>query len=444
MEIIKVNSRSAGSKTRSTQPQQAEPRTNAPSGYLSGSPLTQLGIAGPPGTGGLASQNPMFGLPQDPGSGSSPGLTGFLGRQPLSGLNEFRMPPPMPYEDVLNATQDQAAREAANISPPVDPNAEIAVIDSFHSFGQPSHGQQVSNVLNSFTDSHSADIQHFENSSHYGLPIGLLLAPGDASPSERLDAFLEHGAAGFLERTNAHLSNIASDPNSNIRTINQSEGSNPIHQFESLRRISTQTGENGELQLSDAGRVVFEALGLEPNTEPETLRAFVQRGTERAQEVYSSSDRVSAALTRHEELSQTLSEQGISYVVSAGNQGQIARDYLQAGIPLAETVDDNLLSNPHNITVGALDDAGTPDPRDDRMASFTSADPEVDFLASGVSVNTGAGLTNSGTSFSAPRVAGRLDALREQNPTLSQDALLSLLRESHAQAAPYSTISTVR
>ena len=140
-------------------------------------------------------------------------------------------------------------------------------------------------------------------------------------------------------------------------------------------------------------------------------------------EIFQNNEAINHQLERHNGFSEELSERGVSYVVSAGNEatyGSVMGAELEGGF------DDSLYSNPHNITVGALDQTTG------EVADFSSDDPEVDFLAPGVDIKAGEeeGFVASGTSFAAPLIADQLDALRAENPDISQQELLQLLEES--------------
>lgn len=137
---------------------------------------------------------------------------------------------------------------------------------------------------------------------------------------------------------------------------------------------------------------------------------------------------------------------GITVVVSAGNSGPFNGTILSPA-------DDPLV-----VTVGALDDRGTPDPSDDEMNDFSAAGPtspdgwaKPDLVASGRSlvslavpgsticrqhpgsvVGT-AGFAGSGTSFSAAIVSGAAALILAADPGISPSEVKARLLGTAAQ-----------
>jgi len=110
-------------------------------------------------------------------------------------------------------------------------------------------------------------------------------------------------------------------------------------------------------------------------------------------------------------------EKGIITCVAAGNSGPGGKTIGTPG------------TAPHVITVGALDDKGTLDRKDDGVASFSSRGPSVDglpkpdVLTPGVKItapkHTGGYTAMSGTSMANPFTAGLTALLKQAAPTLS-------------------------
>lgn len=390
--------------------------------------------------GSLGISQPDFGETQSSGPDQSsqglPGVASFLGSSPgtqnepveVRDQNDEEQPT---FEEARAAHRNSLDNLADSRRTEIDPEARVALLDSFQGGFGLSHGESVEYAFGQQTPETQPKIQRFEVNPGGHPPDHLFTAPGDATPEERVRSFVELTTADGLLQTNATLESILDDPNSKIRTINQSQGISPASQAELLSYSLYQRNEDGSLGVSEAGEVIFEGLGLEPAPpgDQNDRIQFVQRATEKIEEIFNQSEVLGPELERHSELSKRLAESGISYVVSAGNDGDYG-NYLGDGLQMSPGFDDNIFTNPHNITVGALDN--------EQIAAFSSDDPEVDFYAQGVGIKVGDSDFEfaDGTSFAAPAIADRLDNLRAENPDLGQQELLQLFEGTFGRRLP--------
>jgi hypothetical protein len=340
--------------------------------------------------------------------------------------------PPASFSSLQDvATQPPMALATPSQSP-------VAVFDQFAFPGQPAqHGDQVAAVLG---QSGGMDPSQFQQVRVLGLSRAaeLLTVDGPESPSQRLNAYIEASSIGVYQSSSAAMQAVLDSGNEELRIFNQSSGMTGLTQFDRLRQSAVQFSEDGSPHLTPLGKVAFEALGL-PTDDlgAEAMRNFVERFLHRNEEVLADSPAVAEARERHSALSEQLEQNGIAYVLSAGNDFGDAAYYSQLGIDVPPSADENLLINDHNLTVGSFDPRGTLDPRDDQQAWHSSRADQVDFLAQGVDVQADAlGQSFSdlmGTSYAAPHVAGRLLGVLQANPEASVDEAVELLRQ---QARP--------
>lgn len=314
-----------------------------------------------------------------------------------------------------------------------NPNATVAVIDSFaspYSDKPVTHGNDVMQVLQRSGNVSSQDIQKINDGIRVSpFTYDLFREKGEEGAEKRITAGIELSAVESLRRTSRVLEEIANDPNSKIKTVNQSQATNRYHVFLDLTSDTLQLSPMGNsVSLTPKGEYLLESFGLPPVYTTENFQAFEKKAAEKIDKVIETSPLIQKELTRHANVSRKLSEKGINYVVAAGNQREAIRERVKAGI-VSPNFDDSLYANPYNITVGAIDDKGTAARGDDTLADFSSVSPEVDFLASGVNVPVQDGHV-SGTSFAAPLIAGRLAQLRELHPKATAKQLQDLLLQS--------------
>lgn len=132
------------------------------------------------------------------------------------------------------------------------------------------------------------------------------------------------------------------------------------------------------------------------------------------------------------------SERGHVHVISAGNQGALAREMEQLGVPAPSGFFRNEMVGPDSIVVGAADD-GTRQARSGHPAAVAAiASPNAGALISADAVDRpmlveGQLQHHTGSSYAAPQVSSLVvDMLRGQ-PDLTRDELMARLR---AQAQP--------
>jgi len=116
--------------------------------------------------------------------------------------------------------------------------------------------------------------------------------------------------------------------------------------------------------------------------------------------------------------------QGVTIVASAGNDGNGAISYPAAYSGV--------------VAVGSIDATG-------QRASFSDYGPELDLMAPGVglsTVTTGGNMSFSGTSASAPLVAGAIASLMSTNPGMTSQQAVDLLTQYADFAGPVTGAAT--
>lgn len=382
---------------------------------------------------------------QDIFTPSDSGLGGLMGggqgmahqmQLQIQQMQEMRLRMATPtIAQATKAADHEIANRPINNLGGKNPDATVAVLDSFKPDEKNfNHGDAVTQVVKRSGDFSEKDIQRIDDVAYMtGASMALLTRPGTEPASERLNAGILRSGLEPLKRTNVVLEDIANDPNSKIKTINQSQGANPLKTLTMMENLAFSKTEDGQTEVTPAGRHMFEGLGLEPGTDKKSRRAFTQGTLDRINEVFDGSPELKQERERNSEVSKKLADKGVNYVLSSGNEGRTLGYLQQNGFKARRDADDNLLSNPHNVVVGAIDTKDTATTSDDTMANFTSSDPETDFLADGKNIpveSNGRTKGVDGTSFSSPHVAGKLGKLQKENPNLNPSQLQNLLRNS--------------
>lgn len=315
---------------------------------------------------------------------------------------------------------------------PPEQHATIAIFDSFAgSAHSTTHGERVEAVIRQRGGFHAQDIQRFHN----GLDINMRGLDQAGSPGEfsyQLDNLIVGSQADMLRATSDNLTRVLSDPGSQIRTINQSQGWGPL----GMTRMLYDRAVNDPL-FRDR---MTETLGLPPDAD---RREFLQALVDRVEGVSSGSPVLAQERMRYEGLSAEADSRGIAHVLSAGNDGDFATFMRRQGIETGSEFFRSVLANDHTTVVGATDDRGTATPFDDRPASFTTPFAGAEVSAPGVNVPIfvdGHFEEVNGTSFSAPAVTALMAQMRQYQPGLSNSQAEALLAmSSRPVGSPYFT-----
>lgn len=326
-------------------------------------------------------------------------------------------------EDVYQQVQAESRRPLSFVAPP-DDRATIGVIDTFRSSQTeaPLHGDEVHAVIlnNGFQLEDTARIDSGISPQTMSALSSVLYTEGEEPFSKRLDAYIELTAGQTLSKTNGILEQLADQPDLKLKTLNQSQGESRIGVYMLLLNAAWNGRKDGRPLITETGKKMAEACGLQPDAADFSAWKFHQSLIERINSVVDNSDYVAGLQSEHADLLSRLEDRGVTVVSSAGNDNdEFMETQNTFGHQIPENFDDDITSVGNKLVVGALDTKGTPDPSDDDIAFFSSRYAAVSLLAEGIDVPTLPGTVNTGSSFAAPRVAAELEKIRRSHPELS-------------------------
>lgn len=343
----------------------------------------------------------------------------------------------LPISQITHAAEVFQEREQIQSFDQPKPDATIAVLDSFPS----PHGEGMVNIIKREGSFEEDQIQRYEMSFDNRFAEALLRKVSADNP-EALEAFVEESILGNLRQKNRVLESIADDPDSQINTINLSQGQNALQFSSATAKRFFPVDRNGQFQITEEGKRVLAALQLPQDASLDTIRKCVHKLVQLHDSVVQDSPEIQEQIERGADVTEELREQGALVVHSAGNARRNLEGYRNFNPSAPDRLDDNIGVNSHEVVVGSIDDFGTQDRSDDQLAPFSSDYSEVDLLAPGVNIDTGHGQPCSGTSCSAPLVAARLARIAEENPDLTAEERLELLQSDAAQV-PGSSLPVV-
>ncbi len=353
---------------------------------------------------------------------------------------------------------DRAVRKVALPEVPQNPQAgSLVIIDDFQdSNGHAAHGN---------VGAHAAEQHGFRGPiyaekygsdtyvpSQAGATASRLsekpLAP--AAARQAIERYASQSQQGLLSNVTGDLNKVR-ETGLHDSAINVSMGTHPqniaLALYERVRSAPTQPApppppESGFTDYANKeyqfAQNVMGAYGIDQSklnstdskvSGPERLR--LQQGLLDAAQRGGKTDEVQQAKKEYGQAVRAVESRNNSVVVSAGNQEQVldqlAADAGGRRVKAEANSNHNVLVNSDVTTVGATrwNTKGQ-----ERLAEYSTRDPEVDIYASG-SVGNGENQNRAntmGTSFSAPRVAAMMASLHGTRPGTPSRAAENLMR----------------
>lgn len=194
-----------------------------------------------------------------------------------------------------------------------------------------------------------------------------------------------------------------------------------------------------------AFRATLEAqLGLPTSTEPEmsegTEKRLLEALVARSDAIHRKDPEVQGAIQDLRASQAQAAGANHLHVISAGNEGNMARDMQRLGITIPSEFFRNELASPASIIVGAADDHSKEATSDNPAEVAFIASPYAGAMIAADGVDRpmsaeGQQWHSTGSSFAAPQVSSLSIDILEQQPNLSRDGLLTVLC-SHATPLP--------
>lgn len=280
---------------------------------------------------------------------------------------------------------------------------KLALLDDFD--GDPAgfpHGQAVESVLLSHSELTDADVQRYQNEAPQTDLAQLINEKGlDFLTAYR--TVVSRNVAHFYLQTALNLRQIMKDQ-PEIKVISQSQGETPGRLLETLFS-QIQSNENLRNHATHS-------LGL-PTDAP--LAEICQSLLDSGDRVMAENELCQKAQDEYTRTTRELYDRGVTYLVAAGNHGEMAQVMQQLGVEPGPASFRNVLVNDYVTVVGALDPEGNPDGLNSPAAAIEVYRPGVD-LPWKAGEGFGQEGVASGTSFATPIAAAEAVKFLESNP----------------------------
>lgn len=304
------------------------------------------------------------------------------------------------------STNKLPAPIATGYAEPKEVAPKVAIFDDFDGdeTGFP-HGQAVESVLFSHSDLKGTDVQRYQNMPEQAR-IEQIMRDNKVNFRQAYGAAVMRNVAKFYLTTAQNLQTVVREQPT-VQVISQSQG-------DSAARLM------GDLIDDIAARPELQkhanvAFGLKPDA---ALPELIGEMMVEAEQLIGTNELVDKARQEYLKAARAVEEKGITYLVAAGNHGDLASELEGAGVKANPGAFRNIFASEYATIVGANDAQGNPS-----SLNSPGAGIEVYALGENLPWQAGEGFnrseTASGTSFATPIVAGQVIAMKEVNPELT-------------------------
>jgi len=362
-----------------------------------------------------------------------------------TGPSRLRQPQPKPQTEI-SFSRDQLRRNGIN---PDRVSTTIGVLEPIFAVTAPGedHGTLVSGIIEDFIP--RAPIQMFRPDSLGSLESFRTRLLSYKNRPNGLDDFISDTGCSVFNSMSDTLSRLldSSTTDPALRVFNMSLGFSRVGLYENIMQMFQQHPDKFQHMIAsligeDKARQWLQQMrspapnegGRNGDAPPSLTAELMQAIVAHVDQQLDRNPLFVQAMQRYQEVTRSLANRGIILVVGASNDGSFAARW---GVKIQAGAEFNFLaSSNHVISVGAVNGNGTAGrPKDDFPAAFSSAGGPLfrpTLLAPGEGVQLGISTSGTfdGTSCAAPHVSATVALMLEQNPSLSFQDVVRLLRQN--------------